>query len=54
MAKEEVIEVFDDPLDEYKIYKEKPYKNSNGDPFGVTIKLRVKDYIQAHNKVREL
>ena len=54
MAKEEVIEVFDDPLDEYKIYKEKPYKNSNGDPFGVTINGRAKDYIQAHNKVREL
>ena len=39
---------------ELKIYKEKPYKNSNGDPFGVTLNGRAKDYIQAHHKFRDL
>ena len=44
--------VIDD--DEYKVYKEKPFNNSNGDPFGVTINGKAKDYIQAHNKYREI
>ena len=48
------LERADETVDEYKVYKEKPYKNSNGDPFGVTLNGKVKDYIQAHNKVREL
>ena len=50
MTKEEANET----LEEYKIYKEKPYNNSNGDPFGVTLNGRVKDYINAHNKLREM
>ena len=40
--------------DEYKIYREKPYENSSGNPFGVSINGRVKDYIQAHNNIREM
>ena len=47
-------EIVDDALTELKVYKEKPYKNSNGDPFGVTLNGKTKDYIQAHNKLREL
>ena len=43
-----------DVVDEHKIYKEKPYNNSNGDPFGVSINGRSKEYIQAHNKLRDL
>ena len=46
--------IIDDDLTEHKIYKEKPYKNSNGDPFGVTLNGKSKDYIQAHNKLRDI
>ena len=46
-------EIDDDNLPEIKIYKEKPYKNSNGDPFGVTLNGRVNDFIQAHTKFRD-
>ena len=35
---------------EYTIYKDKPYKNSNGDSFGVTINGKQKDFVQAYNK----
>ena len=40
--------------EEFKVYKEKPYTNSNGEPFGVTLNGRTKDYIQAHHKFRDL
>ena len=46
--------IIDDALTEHKIYKEKPYKNSNADPFGVTLNGKSKDYIQAHNKLRDI
>ena len=41
------------PLDDdYKCYKVKPYKNSDQDPFGITISGKTKDYISAHNNFR--
>ena len=40
--------------DEFKVYKEKPYPNSNGEPFGVTLNGRTKEYIQAHHQFRDL
>ena len=47
--KEEENDDTDDPsVDGYKFYKEKPYENSSGNPFGVSINGRVKEYIQAH------
>ena len=40
--------------DEFKVYKEKPYNNSNGEPFGVTLNGRTREYIQAHHQFRDL
>ena len=37
-----------------KVYDEKPYFNSNKDPFGVTLKGKTKLYIAAHKKVKEM
>ena len=37
-----------------KLYKENPYKNTNGDFFGVSIKGRAKEYLQAHKKFQDL
>ena len=39
---------------EFKVYKEHSYKNSKGEPFGVSIKGRAKDYILAHKNVRQI
>ena len=39
---------------EYKVYKEKPYLNSDRDPFGVTINGKTKEYMLAHEKVKNL
>ena len=47
-------EVDGNAIEKHKIYKEKPYNNSNGDPFGVSLNGRSKEYIQAHNKLRDL
>ena len=48
MTKEQIV------VDDYKFYKEKPYNNSNGDWFGVSLNGRAKDCIQAHNKFRDM
>ena len=40
--------------EEFKVYKEKPYTNSNGEPFGVILNGRANNYIQAHHKFRDL
>ena len=37
-----------------KVYKEKPYLNSNKDPFGLTIKGKTKGYIAAHKSVQAM
>ena len=41
--------VIDDDGDN-KLYKENPYKNNNGDFFGVSLKGRAREYMQAHKK----
>ena len=37
-----------------KVYKEKPYFNSNKDPLGVTLKGTTKAYIAAHENVKAM
>ena len=39
---------------EYKVYKEKPYLNSDREPFGLTIKGKSKEYIHAHEGVKNM
>ena len=38
----------------FKVYQEHPYQNSNKEPFGVTIKGKTKDYLNAHGSFKEL
>ena len=47
---------FDDNEDksEYKVYKEKPYFNSDKDPFGMTLNGKTKDYLRAHDVIKNL
>ena len=40
--------------DDCKIYTINPYKNSKGEGFGVSIKGRAKDYVEAHKKFQSL
>ena len=40
--------------EELKVYKEKPYLNSNKKPFGLTIKGKTKEYIDAHEYIKGL
>ena len=46
LIKEEVVE--------YKVYKEKPYLNSDRDPLGVTINGKTKEYLHAHDAIKKL
>ena len=39
---------------EYKVYKEKPYLNSDRQPFGLTINGKTKEYIHAHEQVKNM
>ena len=39
---------------EYKVYKEKPYLNSDRDPLGITINGKSKEYIHAHDTIKSL
>ena len=39
---------------EYKVYKVKPYLNSDRDPFGVTLNGKTKEFISAHQSLKEL
>ena len=41
-------------VDIHKAYKEKPYLNSNKQPFGHTLKGKTKEYIDAHIKIKGL
>ena len=50
--KEEVPED-ESPL-EYKVYKEKPYLNSDKDPFGITLNGKTKEYVVAHEGLKSL
>ena len=38
----------------FRVYKEKPYQNSNKEPFGVTINGKTKDFLNAHGNFKEL
>ena len=39
---------------QFKIYKEKCYPNSEGNPFGLTINGRSKEYIVAHEAFKDM
>ena len=39
---------------DYKVYKIKPYLNSDKEPFGLTINGKAKEYIHAHQTIKEL
>ena len=38
----------------YKVYKEKPYLNSDRDPLGISINGKSKEYIHAHDNIKGL
>ena len=48
------MEVIQEEIVEYRVYKEKPYFNSAKEPFGLTINGKNKEYIKAHETIREL
>ena len=37
---------------DYKVYKEKPYSNSEGELFGLTINGKTKEYLNAHDSIK--
>ena len=39
---------------EYKVYKEKPYLNSDKNPLGVSINGKSKEYVCAHQEIKNL
>ena len=48
------MEVIQDEIVEYRVYKEKPYLNSAREPFGLTINGKTKEYMKAHDTIREI
>ena len=48
------IDIVDDIPDVTKAYKEKPYTNSNKEPFGLTLNGNSKEYILAHGAIKSL
>ena len=49
------VKVDDAPKDEVlKVYKEKPYFNSNKEPFGITLNGKSREYVAAHENVKAL
>ena len=39
---------------EFKVYKEKPYMNSDKNPFGLTLKGSSKEYLLAHDTIQKM
>ena len=48
------MEVIQEEIVEYRVYKEKPYLNSAKEPFGLTINGKNKEYIKAHEIIWDL
>ena len=48
------IDIVDDIPDVTKAYKEKPYTNSNKEPFGLTLNGNSKEYILAHGAIKSM
>ena len=46
MIQEEIVE--------YKVYKEKPYLNSDREPFGLTLNGKTKEYVNAHENLKSM
>ena len=63
-GEDSIIDVFDqdfqdqdeghDVKNKYKVYTEKPYFNSDKDPFGVTLNGKTKDYLRGHEVIKNL
>ena len=59
-TEEVVIEVTEEPSDiedeivNYKVYKEEPYFNSAKEPFGITLKGKTKEYLLAHQALKQI
>ena len=47
-------EVIQEEVVEYRVYKEKPYLNSDREPFGLTLHGKTKEYVAAHEAIRGL
>ena len=43
-----------DVVSKFKVYKEKEYANSDGDPFGCSLRGKTKEYIEAHELIKKL
>ena len=41
-------------ITEYKVYRIKPYVNSNKEPFGITIQGKSKEYVAAHQTLKRI
>ena len=63
-GEDSIIDVFDqdfqdqdeghDVKNKYKVYTEKPYLNSDKDPFGITLNGKTKDYLRGHEVIKNL
>ena len=51
---EKMEETDDDDIDIIKAYIEKPYYNSNKEPFGLTLNGKSKEYIRAHGAIKNM
>ena len=49
-----VVDVIEEEVIEYKVYKEKPYLNSDRDPLGISLNGKSKEYIHAHGEVKNI
>ena len=45
-------DVIQEEVVEYKVYREKPYLNSDRELFGLTLNGRTKEYIKAHGEFK--
>ena len=50
----DVVEEEEEEVVEYKVYKEKPYLNSDRDPLGISLNGKTKEYIHAHESLKNV
>jgi hypothetical protein len=51
---EEEEEEEEEEVVEYKVYKEKPYLNSDRDPLGISLNGKTKEYVHAHESIKNV
>ena len=58
VIEEDVVDTVDvveeEEVVEYKVYKEKPYLNSDRDPLGISLNGKTKEYIHAHESLKNV